>query len=149
MGVARVHETVRLAMTCPIRVRASQGIVGWNEVDGVRRTFAQLAVRGSGTHIVRMVVAGKTCSDGWREMLSLGLRGVKPHSMRDWMGTQNSSGPQEDTGRGGRPAIVAGESQAVVTFRKNVRSVTLLTFQVRAHGGAHRESVAPQLAYPV
>jgi len=69
--------------------------------------------------------------------------------MRDWMGTQNSSGPQEDTGRGGRPAIVAGESQAVVTFRKNVRSVTLLTFQVRAHGGAHRESVAPQLAYPV
>ena len=69
--------------------------------------------------------------------------------MRDWMGTQNSSGPQEDTGRGGRPAIVAGESQAVVTFRKNVRSVTLLTFQVRAYGGAHRESVAPQLAYPV
>jgi len=71
---------------------SSETTAGWNEVDWGWVTFAQLACRGTGTPIVRMVLAGKTCSDGWKSFRCV-YEELDPHSMRDWMGRQFFCGP--------------------------------------------------------
>jgi len=47
---------------------------------------------GTGTHIVRMVLAGKTCSDRGKTFRCV-YEELGPHSMRDWVGRQSFCGP--------------------------------------------------------
>jgi|GEM_PF-1301443 len=48
----------------------------------------RLGCRGAGTNVVRMVLAGKTCSDGGKTFRCV-YEELRPHSMRDWTGRQS------------------------------------------------------------
>jgi hypothetical protein len=66
---------------------------GGNTRRGTLGTFAQLEVRGTGTHVVRMVLAGKSCSDGGKTLRCV-YEELRPDSMLDWTGRQSFCGPQ-------------------------------------------------------
>ncbi len=52
-----------------------------------------LGWRGTGTHVVRMVLAGRTCPDGGKNFHCVYVE-LDPHSMRGWMGRQSFYRPQ-------------------------------------------------------